>query len=173
MTAPRFIYVFAVLVSAALLLSAGATTARAQQIPESDLLTPNIKEYARPGYPVMTVYVWGNADTGVWRVEEGTDLLEFLSVVSRVRFGEANPERQATELLRLYRDDRPGGEPFFESEIQDLFSERNQYPSLQEGDILVLETKVRTRFTWRDVGRVVGVAGTFFNTWLILDRIRE
>ena len=121
----------------------------------------------------MTVYVWGNADTGVWSVEEGTDLLEFLSVISRMRFGEQNPERRATEVLRLYRDGRPGDDPFFEAPIQELFARADQYPALQEGDILVLETNVRTRFTWRDVGRVVGVAGTFFNTWLILDRIRD
>lgn len=173
MTVSRFLYVFAVLLGAALLLPTGAATAQAQQVPQSTLLTPNVKEYGRPGYPVMTVYVWGNADTGVWSVEEGTDLLEFLSVISRVQFGERNPDRRATELLRLYRDGGPGDEPLFEAQIQDLFSQRNQYPALQEGDILVLETKVKTRFTWRDVGRVVGVAGTFFNTWLILDRIRE
>lgn len=173
MTASRFLSVFAALLGAVLLLPAGATTAQAQQqLPQSALLTPNVKEYGRPGYPVMTVYVWGNADTGVWSVEEGTDLLEFVSVISRIRFGDQNPERRATEILRLYRDGRPGEEPFFESQIQNLFSARNQYPALQEGDILVLETEVRRRFTWRDVGQVVGVAATFFNTWLILDRIR-
>lgn len=173
MTVSRCTYILAALLAATLLVPTGVSTALAQQIPQSEFLTPNVKEYGRPGYPMMTIYVWGNADTGVWNVEEGTDLLEFLSVVSRVQFGENRPDQRATEILRLYRDGRAEGEPFFESRVEDLFTRRDSYPTLQEGDIIVLETKVKGRFTWRDVGQVVGVAATVLNTWLLLDRLRN
>jgi hypothetical protein len=144
-----------------------------QQVPQIPVVTPNVKEYGRPGYPVMTVYVWGNADTGVWNVEEGTDLLEFLSVVSRTQFGNRSPEERSTQILKLYRDGRTDGSPIFESRIEDLFTRTEGYPALQESDVLVLETKVRRRFTWRDVSQVVGLAATVLNTYLLLDRLSE
>lgn len=139
----------------------------------SPLLTPMVKEYGRPGYPQITVYVWGNADTGVWSVEEGTDLLEFASVISRIQLEERAPDRRSIRWLRIYREGRTGGAPFFESRIEDLFTERARYPQLEEGDILALETEARGRFTWRDVTRVVSTVGTLLNTYLIIDRIRQ
>jgi hypothetical protein len=163
----------AVFFGAALLLAAGPSPVQAQQIPTTSMLTPNIKEYGRPGYPVFTVYVWGNADTGVWSVEQGTDLLEFVSVVSRAQFGDQGPDRRSVQKLKLYRNGRTEGEPFFESRIQDLFTARTTYPALQSEDILVLETEVKSRFTWRDVGQIVGIASTVLNTFLILDRLQD
>ena len=162
-----------VLLGAVLILAAGPRQAHAQQIPNTPVLTPNVKEYGRPGYPVFTVYVWGDADTGVWSVDEGTDLLEFISVISRTQFGGRAPDRRAIQKLKLYRDGRAEGEPFFEARIQDLFTARDSYPALQAEDILVLETEVKGRFTWRDVGQIVGIASTVFNTFLILDRIQN
>jgi hypothetical protein len=163
----------AALLGAGLLLVVGPLRAQAQQIPNNPVMTPNVKEYGRPGYPVVTVYVWGNADTGVWNVEEGTDLLEFVSVVSRSQFGDQGPDRRAIQKLKLYRDGRTEGEPVFEARVQDLFTARSNYPALQAEDILVLETEVKNRFTWRDLGQIVGIASTVLNTYLILDRIQN
>jgi len=173
MTVPRF-SASATLVSVVLLFAMIPLQTRAQDVPQDaeELGTPNVKEYARPGYPVITVYVWGNADTGVWNVEKGTDLLEFVSVVSRAQFGGRSPEERSVQILKLYRDGRAEGTPFFESRIEELFTRTDTYPSLQENDILVLETEVKSRFTWRDVSQVVGLAATVLNTYLILDRLR-
>lgn len=165
--------VLAALLSVGLIIIAGPLRVQAQQIPNNPVRTPNVKEYGRPGYPVVTVYVWGNADTGVWNVEEGTDLLEFVSVVSRTQFGDRGPDRRAIQKLKLYRDGRTEGEPFFEARLQELFSARSSYPALKGQDILVLETEVKSRFTWRDVGQIVGIASTVLNTFLILDRIQS
>jgi hypothetical protein len=117
--------------------------------------------------------VWGDADTGVWSVEEGTDLLEFVSVISRVQFGDRRPDERSVQRLQLYRDGRTEGTPFYESTMEDLFTERGEYPSLLEGDILVLETTTRNRFTWRDIREVVGTAAIFLNTYLLLDRLND
>lgn len=171
MTVLRRSLVLAVLLGAGLLFAAGPLMA--QQLPNNPILTPNVKEYGRPGYPVFTVYVWGNADTGVWSVEKGTDLLEFVSVISRTQFGDRGPDRRAIQKIKLYRDGRTQGKPFFEAPIQDLFTARSSYPPLQAEDILVLETEVKSRFTWRDVGQVVGIASTVLNTFLILDRLQN
>jgi hypothetical protein len=175
MTTSRFNSILAAVFGAVLFLGADVSTALAQQqTPQATaLLTPNVKEYGRPGYPVMTVYVWGDADTGVWSVEEGTDLLEFVSVISRVQFGDRRPDERSVQRLQLYRDGRTEGTPFYESTMEDLFTERGEYPSLLEGDILVLETTTRNRFTWRDIREVVGTAAIFLNTYLLLDRLND
>lgn len=138
------------------------------------LFTPTVKEYGRPGYPRMTIYVWGNADSGVWNVERGTDLLEFVSVISRARMSQNSPDRRRIERLSVYRDQEPGrGDPFFESDVKDIFADRNSYPALQEGDILVLETDTRTRFTWRDIARVTGTVAALLNTYLLFERLGD
>ena len=149
---------------------------QAQQQPadsRSAMNNPVVKEYGRAGYSKITVYVWGNADTGVWRVEEGTDLLEFVSVVSRLEMSNRNPGRRQIETLRIYRDQTPQseGDPFFEKRVETLFTERGTYPALKEGDILVLESQARNRFTWRDVAQVTGTIAAVVNTYLLLDRL--
>ncbi|HKL87596.1 MAG TPA: hypothetical protein VJ884_01235 [Salinibacter sp.] len=169
----RRLLIRTLLLSAALILAVGPSLVQAQQLPNVTTLTPNVKEYGRPGYPVFTVYVWGEADTGVWSVEEGTDLLEFISVISRAQFGARGPDRRSIQKLKLYRDGKAEGKPFFEARIQDLFTARGSYPTLQSEDILVLETQVKGRFTWRDLGQMIGIASTILNTYLILDRIQN
>ena len=149
-----------------------STWAQQRGVP-SNIVTPNVKEYGREGYPEITVYVWGNADTGVWNVEKGTDLLEFLSVVSRVKLGERAPDHRSIETLEVYRDGRTQGEPFFQARVEELFTKRDAYPELTDGDILVLERTTRRRFTWRDFGQIVSTVGVMLNTYLILDRIRS
>jgi hypothetical protein len=146
----------------------------AQPLPQSSpLSTPRVKEYGRPGYPQITVYVWGSADTGVWQVEKGTDLLEFASVISQVRLEAGDPSRRIVNLLQIYRDGSTDGEPFFESKIGDLFTQRKGYPEMQDGDILVLQRETKGRFTWRDAAQIFTTVGTILNTYLILDRIRN
>mgnify|MGYP006280611613 CR=1 FL=1 len=159
---------------AGLLFLATPSVGWAQQSPQLSALTsPQIKEYGRPGYPKITVYVWGNADTGVWNVEEGTGLLEFVSVISRVQFGNQRPESRNVQTLRIYRADRTDKDPFFESRVEKLFTERTVYPSLKDGDILVLETNVKNRFSWRLFREIISTAAILLNTYLLLDRLND
>jgi hypothetical protein len=177
MTHSRLYLVFALLITLSFGVPAGPAVAQSpqQQADAGTLMNPTVKEYGRAGYPKITVYVWGNADSGVWNVEKGTDLLEFVSVVSRIRMVENDPDRRPIRTLRLYRDQSPEGDedPFFETRIETLFGDRSNYPSLKENDILVLETEARNRFTWRDIARVTGTVAAVLNTYLLIDRFNE
>jgi len=155
------------------LFAAVPASVSAQQLPDPlGYGTPNVKDYGREGYPDITVYVWGNADTGVWRVEDGTDLLEFVSVISRLQFGAQRPDSRSVQTLRLYREGRAEGKPFFETRVEELFTMNGAYPALEEGDVLVLDTSVRSRFTWRDIREVVGTAVLLLNTYLLVEGLR-
>ena len=176
----RFPLLVTALFVLATMASVGPPAAQAQEQPQMvtaetrALFTPTVKEYGRPGYPRMTIYVWGNADSGVWNVERGTDLLEFVSVISRARMSQNSPDRRRIERLSVYRDQQPGrGDPFYESDVKDIFAYRDSYPALQEGDILVLETETRTRFTWRDIARVTGTVAALLNTYLLFERLGD
>ena len=175
----RLLFLLLLVCGLATTLPSTVSPVRAQEQPQltnetRTLFTPTIKEYGRPGYPRMTVYVWGNADSGVWNIERGTDLLEFMTVVSRARMTDTNPDQRRVESISLYRDASPGsGQPLFTSEVQAIFSDRTGYPALQEGDILVLETRTRGRFTWRDIARVTGTVAALVNTYLLFDRLNE
>ncbi len=172
MISTRFIS-FVALLGVFVLFVLSPALVQAQQLPNSSLLaSPNVKDYGRSGYPKITVYVWGSADTGVWSVEDGTDLIEFTSVISRVQFAEQRPDSRSTRTLRLYRKGHSDGSPFFESRIEKLFTQSGGYPDLQEGDILVLDTSIKSRFTWRDIREVLGTAAIFLNTYLLIDQLR-
>jgi hypothetical protein len=133
---------------------------------------PGVKDYGRPGVPRINVYLWGSADTGAWTIEENTDLVEFLSVASQADFNN-RPDSRTIRILKIYRDGYSDDDPFFERRLEELFARRTSYPALQEGDIVVLESRQRSRFTWRDIASVTGTVIGVLNTYLLLDRLNE
>lgn len=144
------------------------------QFPEETLTGPTVKEYGRAGYPKVTVFVWGTADTGVWKVEEGTDLLEFLSVAARSEGTNRNVEIRNYQYLEMYREDQDrSNDPFFESRMDELFAREKEYPQIQEGDILLIESRAKRRFTWRDISQVTGTLASLVSTYLLLNRLSE
>jgi hypothetical protein len=118
--------------------------------------TAQVQDYGRPGYPRVQIYLWGNANNGVWKVEEGTDLLEYLSLAGQGNFRQG-AETRVKNVLRMYREGQVGAEPVFETELEDLFARQVESPVLQEGDVLVLESIERRRtFTFRQASQITG-----------------
>jgi len=130
-----------------------------------------IQVYGQPGNPKMTVYVWGQAQTGLWSVDQGTDLLEFASIVVTSQLAGNRPERETTLILQLFREGERE-EPVFEQDVEEVFASRS-YPDLNDGDILVLKERVRRRFTWRDVSQVLGTVTSTISLVLLIDRLRD
>lgn len=142
----------------ALLLTPEAAVAQEMAPGIMETETSRVKDYGRPGYPRVTVYIWGNANSGVWTVEEGTDLLEYVSVAAEVDFTQ-NPETRVKNILRLYRKGQGTDEPAFEASLSDIFSRQTTYPTLQNGDVLVIETIQRRAFFYR-FREAIQIAGT-------------
>lgn len=127
------------------------------------------KDYGRPGYPRVTVYLWGNADSGVWTVEEGTDLLEFLSVAARGDFNQS-AETRKKNLLRVYRRGQVDEKPIFETELDKIFARQIEYPELQDGDVYVVESIQKRRFFYkfRQVSQVTGAVASLVSLGVLL-----
>jgi hypothetical protein len=130
-----------------------------------------IRVYGQPGNPKMSVYVWGQAQTGLWSVDVGTDLLEFASIITTSGLTANRADQETTLILQLFRAGR-GDEPIFEEKIEDVFVSRS-YPELNDGDILVLKERTRRRFTWRDVSQVLGTVTSTVSLVLLIDRLRD
>lgn len=132
---------------------------------------PAVQDYGRPGMPRITVYVWGNAQTGVWTIEEGASLLEVVSATSRVRLEQRNPEERQIRTLRLYREGNRSGDPAFEARLEDVFSRRVELPELRNRDVLVIETRARRRLSWRDVNQLAGTVASVLSVFILIDRL--
>lgn len=130
-----------------------------------------IQVYGQPGNPKMNVYVWGQAQTGLWSVDVGTDLLEFASIITTSGMTANRADQETTLILQLFRAGR-GGEPVFEKMIEDVFVSRS-YPELNDGDILVLKERTRRRFTWRDVSQVLGTVTSTVSLVLLIERLQD
>lgn len=132
---------------------------------------PAIQDYGRPGVPRITIYVWGNAQTGVWTVEEGASMLEVVSATARVGLNERSPDRRQIHTLRVFRDGNRDGEPDFEARLEDVFSRSVTLPELRERDVLVIESRTRRRLSWRDISQVTGTIASVVSIFILLDRL--
>lgn len=137
--------------------------AEAQETPDDPTMgteTSQIKDYGRPGYPRVTVYLWGNAESGIWRVEEGTDLLEYLSVAARGTFRHDSDTR-VKNILKIYRKGQVNEEPVYESTVDEIFARQSTYPELQNRDVIVVESVERRRlFSFRSISWITGSAAS-------------
>ena len=97
-------------------------------------MSQQVNDYGRAGYPRVRVYLWGNANNGVWTVEEGTDLLEFLSASATGNFNQS-AETRVRNVLKIYRQGQVGENPAFEMNVQEIFARQGAYPPLQKPNL--------------------------------------
>lgn len=116
-----------------------------------------VQVYARPGRPTINVFVWGSVGApGIWRVEPEVDLVELLSVVRvpGVGIDEAGVHEQTR--LQIFREQGGRRVEVYSEEVEYLLSVARAYPTLQEGDILEVTTRRRTKVNVLMVSQVVG-----------------
>jgi hypothetical protein len=129
------------------LLASGLSplSAQAQNLPLPE--QSYVNEFARPGEPTITLYLWGAVgNTGIWRVERNIDLIELLSVAGIPGLGAPEQEVRQTFLLQIYRGNASERTLVFEEKIESLIGGRpGDIPSLRDGDIVAIKTETRRR----------------------------
>ena len=157
------------LIFALLLLLSVPTLALAQRTtnPSMSVGTPGVREYARPGYPTMTLRVWSNAGTsGLWRVERDVDFIELLTVLGA---GSVETNQEVRVRVRVFRGDETNRQQIYEARLIEILNAEAQPPALQDEDILYIETRQR-RITFRGVMSVVGSFSSLAVLFLRLSR---
>lgn len=154
--------------SALALLVAAAAPAGAQVTTLPDELP--INRYAREGRPVDKVLVLGSVRApGVWEVERGVDLVEFLvnlnAGASAVGLRGTGETRRTD--IRVYRGPDGGARTLvFEGDFIALVERRVAAPGLQANDLVYVEDVIKRK---RDIGvtlayinAAVGLSGFVF-----------
>ena len=118
--------------------------------------------YARPGDATVQILVMGLAG-GIYEVTDGTRLDELLALVG----GAAGPEigvqtptvtRQTT--VRLYRGSEGNRSLIYAAPLEQVLLEPHEHPRLLDGDLFLIETVTRNKFSWRDIISVIGGAAS-------------
>ena len=102
--------------------------------------------FARPGQNTIEVLVLGG-QAGIYEIGEDINLGQLMALSGGGGQG-GNRTRVKIHLFRLENGER---RKILEEEIGD-FASRAQYPSLQDGDVVRVET--RERLNWRDILQV-------------------
>ena len=123
-----------------------APPATAQEAPSPGLTSPleNPNRFARPGMPTNEVWVWGEvSQPGIWRVERGADLVQFLSHLRVPGLLQQQAQTRSRFTLKIYRGAPASREMIYEIRLDELLEEGDDYPELQDGDILAVELRQR------------------------------
>jgi len=98
--------------------------------------------FARPGQNTIEVLVLGG-NSGIYRIGEDINLGQLVALAG----GGGRGGRRIKARVYLFRMENGERRKVLEEGIND-FVERPQYPSLEEGDVVRIET--RERLNWRD-----------------------
>ncbi len=129
-------------------------------------------EFYRPGRPTMIVYIWGAVgQPGIWRVERGVDLIPLLSAARVPGVGTSPQGVRQHYLVRIFRDTGGGRREIYQERLEKLVrGGARPYPPLQEGDILVVEMRQRTRFGWRTAFEITRTIAQMLTLYLLIRR---
>lgn len=127
--------------------------------------------YARPGQPTNTVRVWGQvSQPGLWRVEQGTDLLDFLTILQVPGVGRDEAGYRQHFTIRVYRQEGQDRSEIFSQRLDHMLEGEAQYPVLEEDDILAVEARRRRAVGLQTVRTALQVVSTAVSLVLIYDR---
>ena len=131
-------------VGMALCLALAACPAWGQNFGNLQVDGTSYYRFAQPGQNTIRVIVLGGARSGVYEIGSNVDLAKLLALSG----GPGGSGRSKT-TVRLYRARDGSRERVFEAEMED-FMTRTEYPALQAGDTVRIETIERQRFGWRE-----------------------
>lgn len=129
--------------------------------------------YARPGEATIQVSVWGSvSQTGILEVPDTTDLHTLLTLAGGAPgIGKRRENRDPPEVIvRLYRKKQGERTKIFESEVEDVMTGAKAPPTLQENDVVMVETIEQRHFGFRDA---LSIASSIGSIILLALRLRD
>lgn len=117
--------------------------------------------YSESGDVTMIVNVWGTVrNPGLYEIPRGTTLSHLLSLSGGPIVAPREEREDRTIQVRLYRTEGSTRQVIFETEMRNEVIASVDDLSLQEGDVITVETVVDRRFSWRDVFPIIAAIGT-------------
>lgn len=129
---------------------------QAQTVGRVEMMDTNINSYyyfVRPGSATIQIYVLGTVRSpGVYEINQSTDLRQLLALTGGPVL--ATQDRSAsrrTVSLQLFRPNAAGQELLYEASLEDALAAPGDFPSLLDGDILMVQVFERSRPNLRNV----------------------
>ncbi|WP_457653557.1 hypothetical protein [Rhodocaloribacter sp.] len=105
--------------------------------------------FAQAGEATIQVLVLGAVNAGIYEVRVGTDLEQLIALTgTSMTPGTAGESVKYT--VRLFRDEDGRRTLLYEAPLEKMLMSAAAYPSLQEGDVVMVEGVSKARFGWRD-----------------------
>ena len=94
---------------------------------------------------VQVLLLGGVPAPGVYEVGVSIELDELLTLAGGSDIG-----RDARVTVRLYQENNGRRELTYEGSLEHVLEEPRLFPPLREGDVVTVESRIRTRFAWQD-----------------------
>lgn len=118
----------------------------------------------RSGEVRIEVMALGSIRTpGIYAIGLGMTLDELLALSGGTTVNTRSSTEKIRVMVRLFRQEGPERKLVFEESMDRVLAGTGQYPTLHDGDVLVVETIVRSKvFTMERALRFISAAGTLF-----------
>lgn len=143
---------------AGVLLALASPQAQAQeqrfgQVEETESNITSYYYYVQTGAATIEVKVLGTVRSpGLYLLSEGTNLGQLLALSGGPVLDVSQRSKPRTAIVRLYRPQASGQDLIYEGEFErNVVTESENYPDLQDGDVMTVEVTERQRLVWRDL----------------------
>ena len=138
-------------------------------IQAQDLDLGHTQRLVRPGYPSMTVYVWGSVGSpGAWEIERGMDLVDLLAAVGVPGLGVNEAGSRETLTLYIYRGETENRQEIYQQDVEALLTKGDAHPELHPEDVLMIESRTRRRIGARTIFETVRTVTSLLSLYLLL-----
>lgn len=149
------------LLAAALLATSPAAHAQEFGRIEETKSTVAYFYHAETGEATIQVAVWGSVGrTGIYEIPVDTDLERLMTMAGGAPLDARSEDQIQETTIRLYRVTNDQREVIYEQPLEEMVTRPGNYPNLEDGDIMVVETITDRRFGFRDVLSLVSTLGT-------------
>ena len=117
--------------------------------------------FAQAGEPTIQVSVWGTIpQPGIYEVPRTTEPDRLLTMAGGAPAQARSEGQERIITIRLFREREGQREEIYQAPLEEMLRNTENYPDLQGGDVLVVETRVEDKIGWRDVLSVVSSFGS-------------
>lgn len=111
--------------------------------------------FARPGESLVRVQVLGDVGSGIYVVGSETTLSELLALGGGAPVGDRSAEVAQQVTVRLLREEGGQRRVIYEAEMQEVLARPDLYPTLQNGDLVTVQSQFRRRYNIRETLQIV------------------
>ena len=147
-------------------LFAGRGYAQTSTVP-LELSGVSYHKYFSAGELTLQVFLISSAGgTGIYEIGTDTRLMELVTLAGFAPHARSSGTTRRIDISVIRP--RLGNEPIYKSRIEDFVLEPERHPALEEGDVVMVDSEQRRRFSWRDAVQIISGASSLI---LLVTRI--